>query len=144
MKLDFAFLADAGFAHNDSGLFSVLNGGIDVIRCPQFPGGIHALVLIGRMSFKPDECNKSHLIDIELIAPDGSALPPGFRGVALTPGPHKEFGQDRDSWLTLVFTFQSLIFQSPGVYRFRVSHTDKSLGDLGVVPVDVIPTKDLK
>jgi len=33
MKLDYAFLADAGFAQRDTGLFSVLNGGVNLIRC---------------------------------------------------------------------------------------------------------------
>lgn len=119
MKLDYVFLADAGFAQLDTGQFSVLNGGINLVRCAQFPGGLHSLVLVGRLSFEPSECNRKHLIDVEIADPAGSPLELCFRNVEILPEP-SALGADRPSLMTLLLTFQSLVFPMPGTYTFRI------------------------
>jgi hypothetical protein len=135
MKLDFVFLADAGFALKDTGLFSVINGGINIVRCETFPGSVHSLVLLGRISFDPAECGKTQRIDINIQGPGGIELAPAFQNVEYVP-PVNPLGEDRPSALTLCFTFQSVQFPAPGVYFFQVSHRDNGL--LGKTSLEVV------
>lgn len=137
MKLEYVFLADAGFTLADTGQFSVLNGGVNLVRCAQFPGGLHSIVLVGRLSFEPSECDRIHLIDVEIADPGGSPLELCFRNVEILPGPNV-LGADRPSLMTLVLTFQSLLFPTPGMYTFRILRSQER--DLiGQTTIEAIP-----
>jgi hypothetical protein len=137
MRLEYAFLADAGHTQAD-GLFSVINGGVDIIHCSQFPGGLHAIHLIARVSFEPyTECGNTILINMEIVSPGDEIIEPSFRNVPIRTTPN-QFGADRRCMITLSFTFRTITFPAPGTYYFRISHSDASLGEVGSVPVDVV------
>jgi hypothetical protein len=139
MKVDYMFLADAGIAQVDTGLFTVLNGGVNLVRCPQFPGGLHTVFLLGRVSFEPAECSQKHFIDVEVMGPSDSVLDPAFRRVELSPGP-SDLGKDRRSLMTFALTFQSLVFPTPGVYTFRVLRSGER-DVIGTTTIDALPAR---
>jgi hypothetical protein len=139
MKVDYLFLADAGQAQRDTGLFTVLNGGVNLVRCSAFPGGVHTIFLLGRVSFDPNECAQKHLIDVDIVGPLGPLPEPVFRKVELFPG-KSELGDDRRPFMTLALTFQSIVFPSPGVYTFRVLRSVEQ-EVLAESTVDVLPLK---
>jgi len=137
MKVEYLFLADAGMAQRESGLFTVLNGGINLVRCPKFPGGLHSVFLLGRISFDPDESAEKHWVDAEIVSPGGQILEPAFRGLELSPG-QSELGADKRPELTLALTFQSIVFPNAGTFAFRILKSGTT-EELGRTTIEVLP-----
>lgn len=73
MQLQYAFCAR--FAETgDKGTFSVIGGGINILRIPVLPATIPTLSVIVRLVFTIEECDRQHELTVELLGPDGQQL----------------------------------------------------------------------
>ncbi len=129
MKLEFAFLADAATILND-GLFDVIGGGFDVVLGKAFPATKHAMVLIGRIQFSPEECGKEFELLGEIVDHDGNGIFPELRGT-VTARPHPR-NPKRTNWMTVCLNCQAVTFPVPGEYFFRLSVDKQFLGQVGI------------
>jgi hypothetical protein len=133
MKLDFAFLADAATVQ-DNGMFAVIGGGFDILRGTQFPATKHAMALVGRVRFGPDEWGKNYKIHAEIVAPDGQIIPPDL-WISFDPSPHPR-DLTRSNTTTFCFNYQGVQFPSPGDYVLRLSDGSQTIGQ---VVLEVVP-----
>jgi hypothetical protein len=130
MKLAFAFLAEAATVVPDKGWFSVLNGGIDTVGGPRFPGPLHGISLIVRVAFSEEDCGRDYECHVGLFGPDGAILPPEFRPTLKPKRP-----ADRNSLeyhITLCLAFQNVQLSTAGDYSFRISVDGQVLGQVGL------------
>jgi hypothetical protein len=126
MKLDFAFFADSAVV-SSSGIFSLLNAGIEWFQVKAFPAMLPNLALIARISFDANECGKSHVCTIHVTDPEGVALQPDLTIPVLTPGNPRHPGEGK----TFVgrFGYDRFLFTKAGYYRFSLNLDGKVIGD---------------
>jgi hypothetical protein len=127
MKLGFAFLADAADIRDD-GQFSVVGGGFDQLRASTFPAIKHAMALVGRIEFEPEEIGKNFSLHCEIVGPDEIAIPPEL-WLSLGPFPADP---NRANWATICFNYQGVSFPKPGDYFVQLSVDKKILGSVRI------------
>jgi hypothetical protein len=133
MKLEFAFLADAATLQ-DNGLFAVVSGGFDVIESSRLPAVKHAMALIGRVRFEPEECGRSYSIKAEIVAPNGAVLGQDLAPVLTIQFfqfPHPRY-PERSNVTTFCFNYQGVSFHSRGDYKIRLVAEARVIGEVGI------------
>jgi len=130
MKLDFAFVSDAALL-TERGLFSVLGGGFDTVKCSGFPATYHLIACVVRLRFDPGEFDVTHKCIVELFDPDGALVPKMKIELPVRPSPHPRYS-DRSNVMTLHADFQQVPITKPGDYVFRISCDGVELGQIGI------------
>ena len=120
MKITVAVIADfASVAVGDK--LNVL-GVFDTIRAPKFPARHALMIFAGRFLFEYEDGEQEHDISISLEDEDGKKIveTSGKIGIGKVPP-----GESQAK--NIIMTFNNLVFQAPGYYRFMVRCGDEEM-----------------
>lgn len=117
MNIVYAFLADAASTPNDGKVY-VLGGGIDTLGALEFPVAHPNLALVLKIGVHPMECDRPHVLSIELWDADGQVLT--RVGGEFAAQRHPRFPA-RAVYAQLVLNIQGLHFPKAGEYDFQIA-----------------------
>jgi hypothetical protein len=117
MRIAYAFLADTALGHPDGKMY-VLGGGIDTVFSPTFPFMAQPLSMVLKAEFDPEDTDAPHLVEVQLLNSEGSALIPSMKTQVL-PQRHSKW-PDRAVGVQLVLGLAGLRFERPENCQFRV------------------------
>lgn len=117
MRIAYAFLADTALGHPDGKMY-VLGGGIDTVFSPTFPFLAQPLSIVLKAEFAPEETDTPHLVEVQLLNSEGTALIPSMKTQVL-PQRHSKWAE-RAVGVQLVLGLAGLRFVRPENCQFRV------------------------
>jgi hypothetical protein len=126
MRLEYAFCANYAET-GDAGTVSVVGAGINVLRVATLPAQVRTLYVIARVTFTPEERDRQHELQVDLLGPDGERLS-GWPLVApMLPVARADL-PEVPSAATSVTALTAPVFTHAGEYRFRFSAAGQVLG----------------
>jgi hypothetical protein len=129
MKLAYAILADAAQVTPD-GKFSILGGGIEILNSVALPAMVPSLALIIRLSLDPDSLSIQHILQVELVDPDGLQSLANIAESSFTPEQKISIKEGILPSTTFVFNFLGISFPKTGKYTFNIILDQEIIGSL--------------
>lgn len=124
MELGYAMLANA--AELSGGKLYILGGDFDQLFA-QFPHTLYHMDVVGKITFKQDECGRRYHLTVRLETPDGTLMEPKLeQDITPPPRPEPELG----TGITFLFSVSGLVLAQPGRYHVRILLDGRELKDL--------------
>jgi hypothetical protein len=108
------------------GIVYILRGGYSYITFQSFPGIIRHLVLVSRVMFEPDECERKYKWVVRAVGPKGNAMA-STREITFDVQKNK-IDSSYPSDFTICSDFSGFDIYEPGNYTFKFIVDDSEIG----------------
>lgn len=126
MRLEYAFCANYAET-GEAGSVAVMGAGINVLRVATLPAQVRTLYVIARVTFTPEERDRPHELEVDLLGPDGKRLF-GWPLMALMVPAARADLPEVPSAATCITALTAPMFAHAGEHRFRFSAAGQVLG----------------